>query len=224
MIRCVMFDLGNVLVHFDTQRWYDFIATHQRNYSIKAGDCFNSDHGKKFDLGLISYLEYYEAVRRAYYLNIGIDVFFFEFTDIMMPDQKMIRLKRLLKQNGVKLALVSNINNYHFDYVAQRWPEVFADFDYLALSFQQKSIKPDDKMWRVSAAPLDAKEEECFFIDDRELNIAAFKRWGGGIGHHYNVVDDAFCPNGRLDIERRELVFRLASLGLISFSQAADII
>lgn len=222
-MRCVMFDFGNVIVHFDTQRFYDFIAAHQHSDKARPEQFFSLSCLSDYELGIINEREFFEAVRAVYRLDVDIDKFFWEFIDVMSLDQKMIRLKQVLKQNGIKLVLVSNVNPYSYNYVSVRWPEVFTDFNYLALSFQMKMRKPDLRMYRAPASHLGVMPEECILVDDYEPNVSAFQRWGG-VGLHYQVVDETFCPNGRLEIERRELVFKFASLGLISFSQAVDII
>lgn len=223
MIRCVMFDFGNVLVHFDTQRWYDFIKAHWRFGTPDQVSVFRAECIIKYDLGLIDDFEFFETTKRTLGLNVGIDEFFFEWADNMKPDLRMVVLKQALKQNGIKLAVVSNINRYHFEYARQRWPEVFMNFDHLALSFRMGIRKPDLKMWQLPVRKLRMKSEECFFIDDQEPNIAAFEKFGG-VGHHYNVVDDAFCPNGQLETERAGLVNRMVKLGILNNSQAKNIL
>lgn len=225
MTRCVMFDLGNVLVHFDTQTFYDFIAAHQHSDEVKPEDFFRLRCVVSYDLGLLDDREYFEAVQEAYKLDVNLVRFFWEFTNVIRPDQKMIKLKQVLRQNSVKVVIVSNTNPRNVEYITQRWPEVFADFDYLALSFRVRARKPDWIMFQTPASELGVKPDECLLIDDHEPNILSFRKWSkAGVGYHYDVVDNTFCQNGRLDGERRKLVFHLASLGLITFSQAEEII
>lgn len=203
LIRCAMFDFGNVLAHFDTQRWYDFITAHQQP-------------------GAMSEFEFFELTEKALGLNVEFEEFFFEFTANIHPDPRMIGLRQSLRQNGIKLAIVSNINRYHFEYVSQKWPEVFTGFDYLALSFKLGIKKPDPMIWKIAAGQLGVKLSECFFIDDLETNILAFERLGG-IGHHYNVIDGSFCSNSRLEIERKLLIRRMTKLEMINRSQVKNL-
>lgn len=222
MIRCMMFDFGNVLMHFDTQRFYDFVRAHQQPGSASPTDFFWSDCCVKYELGQINSFEFFESAKHALGLEAGIEEFFFEFVDLMKPDLRMLELKHVLRQNGIKLAVVSNTNQYHFEYVRQKWPEVFMNFDHLALSFQLGVRKPEPRIWQISARRLKISLNECFFIDDLEVNTCEFKRLGG-IGHHYQITDEHFCPNGRLEIERKRLILRMVNLGMLNESQAGKL-
>lgn len=220
-----MFDFGNVLVHFDTQRFYDFLKAHQPRHMsglVSPEEIFKLDCLREFDLGAITTLETFQRVKECLSLNIGLSEFLIEYTGVMKPDNKITVLRQVLRDNGIKTAVVSNINSYHFEYAQLVHSEVFTGFDYLALSFQLRLRKPDLQMWTVPASHLGINPDECIFVDDLKTNIDAFQRWGG-LGHYYNVVDEKFRPNGWLEVERRRFIFRLANLGVISFPQACQI-
>ena len=221
----VNFDFGQVLMRFDTQKWYDFIASRRRKFlsRISGPEFFCSELTARYDLGQIDEFEFFNLAKKILGLNVEIDKFFYEFTANMRPDLRILTLKQNLKQNGFKLAVVSNINRYHFEYVQKKWPEVFIGFDYLALSFRLGIKKPDIKIFDIPAKRLKAPPERCFLVDDLKVNIEAFEQWGG-VGHHYNVTDDKFCPNGRLEIERNRLLLRMVNLGMLSLNQAGNIV
>lgn len=222
MIRCVMFDFGNVLMHFDTQRFYDFVVTNQRPGSASPTDFFLSDGCVKYDLGQVNEFEFFESAKSTLGLNVKMKEFFFEFVNLMKPDLRMLELKHALRQNGIRLAVVSNTNRYHFEYVRQKWPEVFMNFDCLALSFQLGARKPEPRIWQIPARRLGVNLSECLFIDDLEVNTCEFERLGG-ISHHYQVTDEHFCSNGRLEIERNRLILRMIYLGILTESQAGKL-
>lgn len=96
-------------------------------------------------------------------------------------------------------------------------------FDYLALSFRLGLRKPDPKIWQAASRKLNVPFFECFFIDDLEENVSAFEKLGG-VGHHYNVVDEKFLSNGRLEIERNRLLVRMVNLGMLTPAQAGNIL
>lgn len=224
MIRCAMFDFGNVLVHFDTQRFVNFLRAHSYRDDIKPEEVFKLECLAEFELGRIKTAEMFKRIKSALELNVGIGEFLFQYTDVMKPDPKMFTLRRMLRADGIKLAVVSNINQYHFNYVQFVHPEVFADFDNLTLSFQLEFKKPDRRMWEIPAFCLGVRPDECFFVDDLKANIDAFEQWGGGIGHYYNVIDEKYYPNDRLEVERSKLIFKMASLNMLSYSDASDIL
>lgn len=222
MIRCVMFDFGQVLMPFTIQKFYDFARAHQPLGAIEPERFFGFTCVARFDLDELIDEEFCHEMKRHLQLKVSDDEFWLQYCDVMKPDSKMVVLKRILKENGFKLAMVSNINRRHFGYAQSKYPEVFSDFDYLALSFDLGVIKPNLKMYNVPARHLGVKPEECFLIDDMKTNIDAFKRWGG-VGYHYDVVDDKYCPNGRREIERNWLLLRMVNLGILTINQAGGI-
>ena len=222
MIRCVMFDLGHVLIPFDPQRFYDFARVHQPPGAIEPERCLGFACISRFDTGHITAEEFCFEMKKHLRLNVDEDEFWSHFCNIMEPDQKMVALKRALKENGFKLAVISNINQRHFEYAQTNYPEVFSDFDYLALSFRLYTKKPDPKMYSVPARELGVLPEECFLVDDIKINIEAFEQWGG-TGHHFNVGDDGSCYNSRREIERNRLLLRMVSLGMLNLNQAGSV-
>ena len=228
MIRCAMFDFGHVLMPFSTQKWYDFVRSCQRPHpgAVKLEDFFGLEFVRKFDLGEIRTVEFISRSKSALGLDVSDGRFLFEYTDnIMNSDRKMLAIVRALKQNGLKLAVVSNINTCHYWHVKMAYPKVFADFDFLMLSFQHGFMKPDHRMWEVPARELGVLPEECFFVEDLKVNVVEFMKWSKELGasHHYDVADDKFCPNGRLEVERSRLMFKMMRLGLLNSIQASQI-
>jgi len=222
-IRCAMFDFGNVLVHFKTQQWFDFLERYRRPGAETPSKVARADHVAKYDLGQIGDFEFFEESKRVWNVDVSEKVFFAEFINLMVPDPRMVALKQILVQNGIKIAVVSNINRVHFECINRRWPEVFIGFEYLALSFRLGLRKPDPRIWQAASRKLKVPLSECFFIDDLEENVAAFEKLGG-TGHHYDVVDEKFCPNGQLETERNRLILRMVNLGMLSLSQAGSIV
>jgi len=222
MIRCAMFDFGQVLVQFETQRLYDFLRSHMSDPDIlNRRSIFTVEPMIDFDLGRIGTTQMFEKVKSELALNVGIAEFLFHFTEVMNPDPNMATLRRILKTNGIKTVVISNTNIYHSNYVQLVYPDVFANFDYLMLSYQHGFEKPDHRMWEVPARHLGVSPEECFFVDDFKSNIAEFMKWSGGLGisHHYDVADERYCPNGRLEEERNKLFLKMFDLDMLTFDQ-----
>lgn len=228
MIRCVMFDFGNVLVHFETERLFHFLRENQDQvpYARSPEEIFALEAISEFELGHISTVEMFEGVKKALALKVNISDFLFHYTGVMKLDPKMMVLKQVLQENGVKVAVVSNINIYHVSYFKLVYPEAFNGFDFLMLSFEHGFRKPDHRMWEIPAKQLGVLPEECFFVDDYLPNINAFGNWSQhrGTAHHYNVVDSRFCANGWLNIERKRLIFKMASMNMINYAQASKIL
>jgi HAD superfamily hydrolase (TIGR01509 family) len=221
--RCVMFDCFNVLVHGNAQSFYDFIKLHRYSSSPDPEQFFHSELLDQYERGQIDDSTFFRKIRNAFSLDVSQDDFFSAQVFGIRPDEIMIRLKDTLKQNKIKLAVVSNINRFHFEHIQREWPEVFSGFDHLALSFRMGLRKPHPRMWQeVSECLWERSPKKCLFIDDQIQNTNAFERLGG-IGYHYPVLDERFCPNGQLETERTKLIWTMLDMGLIDIPQASDL-
>lgn len=222
------FDYGQVCMTFNTQQWYDFIRSNRYASPgvVEPEEFFRTEYVSDFDLGCINTAEFVLRSKNVLGLvNVSDSEFLRAYTANMKPDYKMLAIVRALKQNGLKTVMVSNMNQHHYWYTRLIFPEVFADFDCLILSFQCDSFKkPDPRMWEIPADFLGVPLKDWFYVDDLAGNVAVFERLGGGAGHHYNVIDDRYCPNGRLEIERNRLILRMVNLGMLSLSQAGGIV
>lgn len=226
MIRCAGFDFGQVCMTFSTQQWYDFVRSNRRvgHGVAEPEEFFKLEHVADFEVGRIDTADFILRSKNVLGLNVSDSEFLFEYTGNMKPDSKILEIILVLKQNGLKLTMISNINSHHYWYVRLVHPEVFAVFDYLMLSFQHGFKKQDRRMWEKPAKDLGIPLNEWFYVDDLAANITAFEQLGGGAGHHYNVADDKFCPNGRLETERNKLILKMVNLGMLTYPQAGNLL
>ena len=217
MIKCVMFDFGNVLIHFDTPRFYEYVNKYKTT-DCRPEELFTGKYSQitiDYDLGKIDSRQFFNYVRKTFGLNsVRPENFFGLFGDIMEPDLEMLEIKKALIKQKVPLVLISNINRFHLKYAQTHYPAVFDDFHYKVLSCLVGVRKPDPEMWIWPMDFLGLKAEECLFIDDYLANIEAFRKLGGR-GYYYNVTDTTFSHNGNLARERNILRTTLKVLGLI---------
>src|SRR3989344_2415381 len=128
MIKCVMFDFGNVIGIFDTLRWYDFIRKHRRN-CLDPREMFSGSlkqDMRDFDLGKISEDEYYSRTSAAYQMSVPQNDFFDMLGEgVLRIDREMLGLVNYLGARGVTTILITNMNPYHARFVSERYSEVF---------------------------------------------------------------------------------------------------
>ena len=150
MIKCVMFDFGNVIGIFDTPRWYDFIRKNRGNclepHEMFAGS-LKSDL-MDYDLGKLSDVEYYSRTRLAYRVSVlTMKDFFDEFVTVLNIDRKMLDIIRGLREKGVITVLITNMNPAHAGHIRRYFPEVMESFDCKMISCEEKVAKPDPEAW-----------------------------------------------------------------------------
>ncbi|MDP3792230.1 MAG: HAD-IA family hydrolase [bacterium] len=220
LIKCVMFDFGNVLGIFDTPRWFDFIYRYRGNclepHELFSGSLLGIT--KDFDLGGLSPMDYYAKVRSAYRISTPTPKDFFNMLgSILSVDREMLEMVKTLRARGVVTVLVTNMNSFHAGYILQHYPEVMVSFDRKMISYEEGVIKPSPEFWIRPLDSLGFNASESIVVDDVLENIRVVCELGMK-GWHYNVSDEKFCQNGRLEEERlkfKNFLEYLDSIGLL---------
>ena len=188
MIKATIFDFGNVICNFDNNIFIERISKYTEKNKEELHDIiFNSSElMKKYETGLISSEEFFnEAVERCS-LSITKQEFIKAFTDIFTPIPTTFELIKKLKKR-YKIALLSNTNEWDFEY-GIKTTEIFPLFDAVTLSFEVKSKKPEEKIYRDVLNKLKLKPEECVFIDDIQEFVESANKIGMR-GIHYTSYE-----------------------------------
>jgi len=188
MIKATIFDFGNVICNFDNNIFIERISKYTEKNKEELHDIiFNSSElMKKYETGLISSEEFFnEAVERCS-LSITKQEFIKAFTDIFTPIPTTFELIKKLK-NKYKIGLLSNTNEWDFEY-GIKTTEIFPLFDAVTLSFEVKSKKPEEKIYRDVLNKLKLKPEECVFIDDIQEYVESANKIGIR-GIHYTSYE-----------------------------------
>lgn len=177
MIRTVISDMGNVLVHFDHWRSCRALAemcdlSPERIYE----KMFRSGLELEYDLGRISSEAFGHKIMELLDLSCPLDVIRRIWSEIFWPMDGMEDLVRALKKN-YKLVLLSNTNEWHFSYCYETYPLIKC-FDAYALSFRVGSRKPDPAIFESALRMAGPLPEECVYIDDVQDYVTAGQELG----------------------------------------------
>jgi glucose-1-phosphatase len=206
-VRYIAFDSGNVLVKFDTERFYSFIRENRRN-CLDPKELFSGSKKQiiiDFDFGRITDKDFFSEIKRAFMLSsrVSFKDFFYVWGYVMKPDYMMLRIRDEYRKRGVGTILISNMNLPHYDYLKRFYPEVLSGYDYSFISCMEYIGKPSPEAIIRPCDFLGIKSEECIFIDDSLKNIIVacdlgVKTW------HYNVTNENFITTPKLDEEREK--------------------
>ena len=168
-IKAVIFDLGNVLVDFDhmiaAKRISQFTdKTPQEIFNL----FFDSGLTALFEEGKITPLNFFSEVKKilnskldyAEFLPIWNEIFF-----LSEKNQAVYNLAKILRDR-YKIALLSNINILHFDYLKKNFP-VFDAFHNIITSFEMGYRKPDPLIFKKTLHLLEVLPQNAFYTDDR---------------------------------------------------------
>ncbi len=168
-IKGIIFDLGNVLVSFDHFLAVQKVAALTELTPQVIHDLFfNSQNAKKFEEGKIPPRKFFSEVKKTLKLKVTYQDFLLIWNDIFFltkDNQKVSRLVQILNKQYC-LAMLSNINTLHYDYLKKEFP-VFGAFNYIFVSFKMGFIKPDPKIYLKALSNMGVLPEETFYTDDR---------------------------------------------------------
>jgi len=171
------FDLGRVLFDFDyniaLEKIKDTIGVPIEEV-IK--ELFDNDFGLSFEKGELSPIEFYSLFKSTFKANLTFESFAETWCNIFSPNKDVIGLVRRLK-GKYPLYLISNINKLHFEYLFKRHGQVFSLFNQLILSFEVKSVKPEEKIYQILKDKAEVGFEGIIYIDDRQELIVEAKNF-----------------------------------------------
>ncbi len=197
----IVFDLGNVLLPFDHQKWV-------KNYNLiqnGLGDKYfkkyleNYTIHRDYESGKISDEDFIKINLEWLENKISENEFCKIFSEIFTKNLNVIELLPKLKQN-YKLVLLSNTNHIHkkFGWEQNKFLE---NFEKLILSHEVGAVKPEEKIYKAVENFTKEKNETHIFIDDilDYVNAAKNLGWDGiqFIGYE-NLVEE---------FNKREILF-----------------
>jgi len=169
-IKVILFDLGNVLIDFD----YNIAARRIAHFCGRSpgdipGLLLGSSLTGIFEMGKIIPEEFFSRIKEMLDLSISYERFVPIWNEVFFMSAKnrsVYSLANKLRSN-YKIAVLSNINTLHYEYLKERFP-VFGIFHEVFASCKMGLVKPDPKIYSKTLEALGAAAEEVFYTDDRE--------------------------------------------------------
>jgi putative hydrolase of the HAD superfamily len=176
MIKSFLFDIGNVLVHFD----FSIAERRAANLSGRPVKLIREkveELKADYESGRLSdELFLSEAMKRIQFTGSRGD-FVSLWQEIFRPIDSMWDLVQRLHEKGYSLFLLSNTNGLHKRYLFDKFP-IFRLFEGGVYSHEAGCMKPDDRIFRHTRIQLDLDPAETMYVDDLEANVAAGARHG----------------------------------------------
>jgi glucose-1-phosphatase len=178
MIRTVLFDMGNVLLHFSHDRMYRQMA----DVCGLSADAVRAllDEGDlqtAFESGWVSEAEFHRRFEEAAQRPVNFDQLSAAASDIFWSNDAMPPIVEALRRRGIRLVLMSNTNIAHFRFVREKYP-VLARLDHWVLSYEVGVMKPRPEIYQAALAAIECRPEECLYTDDIPAYIDAARAFG----------------------------------------------
>jgi len=178
MIRCVISDLGKVIIFFDNNIFFEKIANFSpfSKNEIRELTSAHFDLIESFDKGDLTPKEFYNQAIRKLEARIDYNKFYSIYNDVFSLNPPVLQIMKRLKRN-YRLVLLSNTDVMRFNFVKKKFPEIMI-FDEYVLSYEAGFMKPHPQIYKEALKRAAVEPRECIFIDDLEENIKAAAKLG----------------------------------------------
>lgn len=164
MPRTIFFDLGNVLLFFDTLKMYRQIAQCCALELEEVASIFQH-RMDPYEKGLIDTKKIYEDFCRLSKQPIEYPRFVTALADIFKQNDSVIDIVQELKTKGHPLFVLSNTCESHFEFALSQYPFLQL-FDGYVLSYKVGARKPQKKIFEKALQLAKCEKDQCFYIDD----------------------------------------------------------
>lgn len=202
--QAVIFDIGNVLVEWNPERYYDSRLGAERRARLFAevdlhGVNLAADAGAPFRAAI------YDLAARHPDWAEEIRWWHDDWLALASPRiDHSVALLRALRRKGVPVFALTNFGDDSFGYACEAY-EFLTEFDRAYVSAHLGCIKPDPAIYAAVEADCGLPPEALLFTDDKAENIEAAARRGWQT-HHFTH------PQGFAD--------RLVTAGLLTPAEA----
>ncbi|CTQ32594.1 HAD family hydrolase [Jannaschia rubra] len=204
-VRGVIFDIGNVLIEWQPERFYDRTVGEARRREMFAAVDLHAMNDR-IDLGQGFRDIVHETAAAFPAFATEIRMWHDNWLDLAAPViDRSVRLMRALRARGVPVHALTNFGIETFA-LARGHFDFLDEFDRPFVSGHLGVIKPDEAIYRLVEEDLGLTGDAILFTDDRAANVDA----AGARGWRTHLFD---TPQGWAD--------RLVAEGLLSEREAA---
>ena len=201
-IKAVVFDIGNVLIEWQPERFYDgVIGPDRRAEMFGAVDLHGMndlvDKGHHFTETIYAHADQFPEWRAE------IRMWHDRWIEMATPAiAHSWRLMRALRARGVPVFSLTNFGIQSYDFAATHYP-ILREFDRDFISGHMGVIKPDETIYTMLETDTGLSGANLIFTDDRHENIqvAAARGWQthlfeGPVGWADRLVAEGLLTEG----------------------------
>jgi putative hydrolase of the HAD superfamily len=175
VIKAIIFDIGNVLLHFDYNRAFEDLGANSSQITpelICSLEPLNCD----LEAGRIGRSEFVRRVGEAIGFRGTEEEFVAAWQPIFTENHVMHELVARLRER-FPLYLLSNVGEIHCEYVLRTYP-VFGAFADGVYSYRAGCLKPALEIYQIAARQFGVNPAETLYLDDMPANVEGAKEAG----------------------------------------------
>ncbi len=172
MIKNVIFDFGQVLVHFEPDYMTGRYIKDEADKNLAKDVIFDRLYWDRLDAGTIAEEEVIEGIKSRLPERLwesSISAYKNWIYNIPEVDKMADLIKYIKEEYGVKVYLLSNISQYFAEHSGEF--EILKNMDGCVFSAVCGLVKPNREIFEHILEKFDLLPEETVFVDDNEGNI-----------------------------------------------------
>ncbi len=178
MVKNIVFDLGNVLLDFNSD---EIIADHiqdKKLHQLISENIFKSKEWILLDRGEITAQEATQRFIKKMPENEKlIKEIMDNWKDYLIPIDENVEVLNNIAKKPINLYVLSNFHKEAFEVVYEKY-DFFNHFDGMIISYREKTIKPEKEIYEKLINRYNLNPDLTLLIDDSEKNIDAAKKLG----------------------------------------------
>ena len=201
-IEAVIFDIGNVLIRWQPEAYYDRIIGQERREAFFAEVPLHEEH-LRVDSGEALRDVMYPLAEKHPKWRAEIRMWHDNWNDLAAPDiPHSVRLLQALSRKGTPVFALTNFGHDNFPLSQEAYPFLTL-FDREYVSGRLKLIKPDHAIYAHVEQDCGLAPESLLFADDRpeNINTAAARGWQTHLFEHPQGWADRLVAEGLLSEE-----------------------
>lgn len=179
MIKNVVFDYGNVMIHFEPSYMVGCYVTDPDDAALLTEVVFDRLYWDKLDEGTITDEEIIEAVKERIperLWDVSEKIYYNWIYNLPEVEGMNALVKHVKDELGARVFLLSNISIYFAEHAHEK--RELDVFEKCIFSSVVGHIKPHADMFDYLCRECDIKPEETLFVDDSEKNIKGAEAFG----------------------------------------------
>lgn len=181
--QVLIFDLGNVLVHYDHRATCAGIAA-LCQVDADAVASLLREVGDDMGVGKLDFDGFHRFMQARAGATADLAAFWLGVcAGLRRNDAALTYAVALQQRAGVSVAVISNTNDGHVLWLDEHVPELH-EFDLVMMSNEVGLHKPDPEIFRLALELLAVEPQAVFFVDDLAQNVTAAQALGlAGVVH-----------------------------------------
>lgn len=204
-IKAVVFDIGNVLIEWQPERFYDATVGEVRRRAMFAAlDLHGMNDGVDRGENFLDAVTAFAALNSDFHAEIL--MWHDNWADMASPAiPHSVRLLRALRADGVPCFALSNFGIQTFEIAEKRY-DFLHEFDRRYISGHMGVIKPDVAIYRMLEDDCGVAASDLLFTDDRidNIRVASQRGWQTHLFDGPTAFADRLVAEGLLTPEQAQ--------------------